>query len=512
MGCVFGIVVLANMWSSEHFFRLDITDDKNHSLDLSTQALAWQLERPLVVKIYFSKNLQAPYNNHEALLIDKIEELRAYSRGWLQIDVVDPTNIKDKEEEAKRFGIQPIEYRFRDNNMAELKKVFMGAVFLYGDKQEVLPAVTQTETLEYDIARVLRALLTDKKSKDTIGFTVGHQEPNLLTGGGPLQALREKLQETYQLQPVELGAAGGISSEIDALWIIGPQESLSNRELYQIDQFLMKGGSVGFFVTNTKADMRSLKPQNLFHGLDPLLGHYGVQLNRDMLVDRVYNGKMSFPVRYGQVVRTVQVNYPLIPNITNIRQDIPVMKGIDSMLFPFSSSVELVDNLPANVTGEIWAKSSDKAGKVRGVMTLEPQAYQQIAPGEETGSWATIVGLTGKWSSYFANTAIPLPDDNSPLDAYEESEKLREGTNARMIVVSSADMVANNALFMLNLADWMVQDEELINIRSKTKRIDTFAMPDASASMQYKLFNLLGGSVVLLLLGLLRKMTRKSKT
>ena len=37
--------------------------------------------------------------------------------------------------------------------------------------------------------------------------------------------------------------------------------------------------------------MRSLKPQNLFHGMEPLLGHYGVQVNRDLLVDRVNNGK-----------------------------------------------------------------------------------------------------------------------------------------------------------------------------------------------------------------------------
>ena len=33
----------------------------------------------------------------------------------------------------------------------------MGAALVYGDKQEVLPIVTQIETLEYDIARALRS-------------------------------------------------------------------------------------------------------------------------------------------------------------------------------------------------------------------------------------------------------------------------------------------------------------------------------------------------------------------
>ena len=83
---------------------------------------------------------------------------RAYSQGWMTIDVVDPTNLKELEAEAKRFGIEPIDYRFRDQNTTELRKVFMGAALVYGDKQEVLPIVTQIETLEYDIVRALLSL------------------------------------------------------------------------------------------------------------------------------------------------------------------------------------------------------------------------------------------------------------------------------------------------------------------------------------------------------------------
>ena len=41
------------------------------------------------------------------------------------------------------------------------------------------------------------------------------------------------------------------------------------------------------------------------------------------------------------------------------------------------------------------------------------------------------------------------------------------GISARIVVGGSADMVANNIALMLNLADWMVQDEGLIEIRAK---------------------------------------------
>jgi len=152
-----------------------VTDDKVHSLDMSTRALVWQLDKPLNVKVYFTEGLQAPYNNHRSALVDKLEELRAYSQGWMTIDVVDPTNLKELEAEAKRFGIEPIDYRFRDQNTTELRKVFMGVALVYGEKQEVLPIITQIETLEYDIARALRQLLSPESSKPVIGFVTGHQ-------------------------------------------------------------------------------------------------------------------------------------------------------------------------------------------------------------------------------------------------------------------------------------------------------------------------------------------------
>ena len=65
------------------------------------------------------------------------------------------------------------------------------------------------------------------------------------------------------------------------------------------------------------------------------------------------------------------------------------------------------------------------------------------------------------------------------------------------MVAGSADMVANNIAFMLNLADWMVQDEALINIRSKVLRVNTFEPLESAQLLQHRLFNLFGGSLLL---------------
>ena len=296
---------------------------------------------------------------------------------------------------------------------------------------------------------------------------------------------------------------------MDVLWEIGPQEPLSPRAQYQVDQFVMRGGSLAVFLTNSKADIRTMKPQNLFHGLEPLLGHYGVTINRDMLVDRVNNGRMTFPIRYGDTIRPVQLNYPLIPKMTEINPNIPVLRGIDSMLAPFASSIEVVDNLSAKVAADVWVSTSERAGRIRGVTTLDPKAFQMVSPGEENGSWPLIVGLTGRWTSYFGKGDIPTPVDGSQIGEFEESERLREGALGRVVVAGSADMVANNIAFMLNLADWMAQDEDLINIRSKVLRVNTFEPLEQTELLQVRLFNLLGGTGVLLLLVGVRTLLRR---
>ena len=167
------------------------------------------------------------------------------------------------------------------------------------------------------------------------------------------------------------------------------------------------------------------------------------------------------------------------------------------MLAPFASSLEISEQLSSKVTAETWVSTSQRAGTVRGVTTLDPKAFQMVAPGEETGSRPVIVGLTGVWDSYFAKSEIPVENSGEAVGAFEESERLREGTTARLMVAGSADMVANNIAFYAPLADWMVQDEALINIRSKVLRANTFEPLESTTLLQYRVFNLFGGSLVL---------------
>lgn len=508
---VLAIVVLANTWAARTFWRLDLTEDRLYSLDLTTRALMYRLEKPLIAKVYFTGGLQAPYNNHEQVLVDRLEDLRAYSKGLMEIEVTDPTNIPELQAEAKRFGIQPIQYRFRNANVSEMRQVYMGLALVYGEQQQVIPAITQTQTLEYDLARSIKKLVSDEE-RPVIGYSTGHGEPDLSVVKGPVATLYSQLSEDYEVRAVELGGAGPVPDEVDALWVIGPQRPMSARAQYQLDQFLMRGGSLGVFLSNTKPDLRTLRPTSVFHGLEPVLAHWGVRMNRDVVVDRAQNGVMRFPVRQGRAMVQVPVNYPLIPRASDLNRESVVVKDLDSMLFPFVSSLEPVDPPPQDVAYTVLARSSQASGRIKGVRTIDPNAYKLVDPTEERGQFPLLMQLQGTFESYFAGKDIPDPSAEALADGGRRDDPasmLRESAPARLVVAGSADFVANNVAFLLNLADWMVQDESLIGIRSKRVTLPPLDPVETQEARVFKVVNLAGGASILLLLGGARWLVRR---
>lgn len=507
------IVTLANTWASRRFVRLDLTEDKRYSLDLVTRSLMYELDRPLYAKVYFTGDLKPPYNNNEQIVLDKLEEMRAYSRGLMEISVTDPTNVAALEEEARRFGIASMQQGYRDASGSELKKVYMGIALVYGDRQEVIPAVTQTMTLEYELARAIQNLLSEGP-RSTVGYVVGHGEPDLLTAGGPVETLRRRLQEEYELVQVRIDGQEGVPDEVDALFVIGPQRPLSDRSLYHLDQYVMRGGALAAFVTNTKPNLRTMRAQSIYHGLEGLLGHYGVQVNRDIIVDRRNSGQMDFPVRQGRTIRQTRVNYPLIPRANDLSENSLVVKDLDSMLFPFVSSLTLADPLPPDVSAEVLASSGDSSTRMRGIRRVDPQSFQVLSPGEEPGTYPLLVNLTGQWDSFFADKPIPRPDLASVeglVTPDDPNSMLRQGAEARLVVAGSADFVANNIAFMLNQVDWMLQDESLIGIRSKNTPLPKLDPIEPGDARIIKLVNLLSGPALILMFGGIRWLLRRRK-
>jgi gliding-associated putative ABC transporter substrate-binding component GldG len=502
------LVVLANVWVSNHFFRLDLTRARLHSLDEASKRIVGALDKPLTVRVYFTHGLEAPYNNHEATVHDKLEEMRAYSGGKMQITSADPVSDRALVEEAQKYGLTPLQYTVRNQDRAELRSVWMGAVLIYADKTEVLPAITNLSTLEYDLAAAIHRLQQKDEDKPIIAYSIGHGEPDLSKPDGPMRALVEGIGQKAWLVPVELGGEGLLHEKVTSLLVIGPQEALPERALYQIDQFVMRGGSTAIFLTHTRPDMRTLRTQKVRSGLEPLVGHYGVQVNQDVVFDRVENGAMRFPVRVGQKTGTREVNFPMILRATALSGESVLTSGLDSMLFPFASSVRVAGDLTEAVKAEVVARSAGSAGGMPELKSLDPGQFDKMLMGEARGPFDLAVAMVGSWRSFYETRPAPAVDVDVPDDQEgmgPDAALTVEGAPTRMFVAGSADMVANNQTFMLNLCDWLMQDEALIGIRSKTATVPELRATTAGERSAWRAFNLAVGPVLLFAFGAFRR-------
>jgi ABC-type uncharacterized transport system involved in gliding motility auxiliary subunit len=99
-----------------------------------------------------------------------------------------------------------------------------------------------------------------------------------------------------------------------------------------------------------------------------------------------------------------------------------------------------------------------------------------------------------------ADPEAPATNEADPI----EPARIAEGASARILVSGSADFVANNTGFMLNLVDWLAQDEALIGIRSKRAELAPLAPTTTSEQLAWRIATMLVGPLVLDVVGLTR--------
>jgi len=514
MGLVVLIVVLANLLAARHFVRVDLTADRLYSLDEASKAIVQRIDRPLVVKAYFTPGLEAPYNNHARIVLDKLEEYRAYAGGRMTVESIDPGARPEAAAEAARYGLTQLEYTVREADRAELRKIWMGLVLLYGDRQVVLPSLADLSSLEYDLSSAIHALQQKAEDQKVIGWTLGRGEPDYTREAGPVRTIVEQLSKKYVVRPVTLGGPGGVPEEVDALLVVGPQQPYGERALWQLDQFVMRGGALAAFLTGTRPDLRSLRTTRVVSGLDPLLGHFGVQVNRDLVIDRVENGQLRFPVRSGGKMGLRDINHPAIVKATELSRTSPLTAGLDSMLLPFTGSLTPGEPAPG-VTVEVLARSGKASGSIPSLESLDPAKLREVLEGERRGPFPVLVTLTGSFRSFFETRGVPAPDPDAPAadedEPATEPTPLIEGASTRILVAGSADFIANNTAFMLNLVDWLVKDEALIGIRSKIATLPGLQPTTPEARNGWRAAHLLVPTLLLLAYGGWRQLARRRR-
>ncbi|MBC8204226.1 GldG family protein [bacterium] len=511
-----GILILINLISINIFTRVDLTEGKIFTLSKASKETVRNLEDRLTVKAYFSKDLPAPYSSNARYLKDQLDEYRANSNGRFHYEFVDPGSEEELEKEARDFQIMPVQVQVIESDKIEVKRVFMGLVFLYHDKHETIPIVQTTSGLEYEITSTVKKITADRIPN--IGFLQGHGEPDPAEN---MTVVMGGLSKNYNVVPIDLTEGKTIPDTMDALFIISPTAEFSDWDLFCIDQFIMKGGKAAFLLNKIDANLQESRAVKANLNIDNFCRNFGFRINDDLVYDQ-HCGLVSIQEQRGWMTIRTQVQYPFFPLLTNFSQDNSMVRDLEDLGMFFPSSIDTSLAFEKGAALEVLVTSSEKSNRQTGRYDINP-----TSPGFKKLTFAEShiplgITLIGSFSSYFKDKEIPLIDefldDKSIYSKAYEGEVIEESPETRLIVMGDGhfpqDIFMNtrsNADFFLNMADWLAQDESLIHIR--TREVTARPLTEISEGLKrfVKYSNILAPSLIVILIGVIRWQIRRSK-
>ena len=176
------------------------------------------------------------------------------------------------------MGIPQVQLNIIEKDQAQLTNVYLGMAIFYADRKEVIPFISSTTNLEYDLTSKILKLISNESKTVGIYTGAGHD----LTQD--YQAVKQLLESQYTVTPVSLAPGDTTLKSINTLIVAGPRD-LTDLQKYQIDQLLMGGVKIVFLI-DTVDISDGLQASSFKPGIEDLLQHYGVTVEENMVLDR----------------------------------------------------------------------------------------------------------------------------------------------------------------------------------------------------------------------------------
>lgn len=482
-------------------------------------------------KLYASKNEALPeqlqsYKSEVMAVLDATEQ---QAGEQFKVEVIDPEagDGSVAQQIAENFGFQPMSANLFSD------QTFYFYMTLQKDDQVVqIPLADLTQqSFEKNLDAGIKRFASGFTK--TVALVVPEQTAPYSPYGqqsASFNQLESFLNEELNVTREDL-SDGSVSGEADLLMLVAP-ENMGEKELFAIDQFLMKGGTVIAATSPFKSNMtqRSLTLQKHTSGLSDWLKHQGITIDEKVILDQQNS---AFPIPVARNVGGYQIqemrmfDYPFFVDIRGdgINQDNLVTSQLPQLTITWASPIKLEAN-EARQSIELL-KSSEQSwlsSNLNVSPKLDGSANSGFAPQGEQGSHMVGVITEGVFQSYFADKPSPLLDaeksgnEDSATDSGEEKAEEESNTelqvssvikrspeSARIIVFSSNDFLADKVLRLVgsaqqseylnsvqmiaNAVDWSLEDSGLLSIRSRSHFNRTLPPMEQSTQVFWEYLN-----------------------
>ncbi|MEW6040026.1 MAG: GldG family protein [Elusimicrobiota bacterium] len=490
------IVILLNVISSYLFLRLDFSYGRIYSISKASKKILKALPDRLIIKAFFTKDLPQEFSANRRYIEDILSEYRAYSHGKISYSFIDPLSVRDAAQEANVAGIPPVRFTQIRRDKYEVKEAYMGILFIYGDKKEVLPLVRSVEGLEYDITnRIKRLLFPELK---TIGLSSGQGETT------SFERMSEMISERYRTLVIDLDKSTYVPEGLSALLVVGPKQKFSENSLLYVDQLLMKGIPVALFLDEFRTDLQSFFSAKIEHGLNEFLNYYGVKVLPGFVFD-LQCEKISIRQTQGFFAIENIIAYPPYPLVSDLLRTNSITRDMDSVGLIFVSPLEIEKKEGFNY--EILMRSSPKSWFSTKVRYINP--YQQYfpAPSDKKGPFNLVAVITPDLS---AKTKVTYKSFFSDRKGKLFKNILTQTSGpGRLLVIANSAFTSRETAFFMNILDWLSQDEDLISIRLKGASYRPLKVTSETLHTLVKYLSIFFIPALVILYGIFRWQVRK---
>ncbi|WP_348811098.1 gliding motility-associated ABC transporter substrate-binding protein GldG [Flavobacterium maritimum] len=541
------VLLVLNLIGSAFFHRFDLTKDKRYTLSATSLNIIKQVKNPLSVKVYMQGDLPAEFKRLQQETRQLLEEFQGYNSN-IVFEFVDPLENEEESmdniKELYRKGLTPINITVDDKGKQSQAMVFPWAIAVYNNKEVNIPllknrmgasttdkVIGSVQHLEYSIADAFNKITQEKQKKVAI-----------IKGNGELhEAFIAKfllqVRESYHIGPFTLDSvAKNPTASLDALKkydlaiIAKPTETFSDAEKQVLDQFIMNGGKTMWLIDQVSVEMDSLYnssgatlayPRDL--NLNDMFFKYGIRINPDMVKD-----EQGSPIKLasgdpGSAAQFQEFVWKFAPQVYPSSQH-PIVKNLGGIKFDFANSIDTLKN---GIKKTILLQSSQYSKKIG-----TPAEVNLAIVTEETtpndylnkGNINLSVLLEGQFHSMFENRVLP----------FDQKSFETKGKENKMIVISDGDLIRNqldknmqpvelgydqrsgnlydNKDFLINCVNYLLDDNGLINIRSKDLDLPLLDKEKVYANYTQTQLITIGLPILILgLFGLLFTFLRKRK-
>lgn len=510
------LLIAINWVGSKFHARIDFTNERRFTLSPSTEFILKNLDSTVDITVLLAGDLKSEFKKLSNSTRELLENFKDYGGNKIQYKFELPGEGLDDSLKANVFdsligmGLRPTnqQVQIKEGEGKTQRQIFPGVIIQYGGKSiavDLLQGQVQKNVfnsddildkqslnsaealLEYKFANAIQKLT--QKEVPVVAYAYGNGEPPY--GFLPAHDVFETLGKNFIVDTVNVKTQPFINPEYAAVVIVKPTEKFTDDDKFKLDQYVMNGGRLLFFMDVLYAERDSLQNGELIAysrdlNLNDLLFRYGARINTDLLADKHCD---KIPVEVGSLGGQSQkqlLPWPYAP-LLQPGSDNVIVKNQADVLGQFANAIDTVD--APGITKTILLSSSGSAYTLPTPARIELNSLQTIEDVTKFNrkNIPVAVLLEGKFVSMYANRASQSQIDT--LKNYNLTFQRESITPGKVIVVGDADIVLNqvsesigplpmgmnkytkiqyaNKDFFLNCTEYLADKKNILDARAK---------------------------------------------